>query len=59
MALPSAVTLGSLALVVAAGAGLGVITASSGQEDQAAALRLLGQLVVGIAELRVLEARPG
>jgi hypothetical protein len=35
MALPSAVTLGSLALIVAAGAGLGVITSSSGHEDRA------------------------
>jgi hypothetical protein len=33
--LPSAVTLGSLALVVAAGAGLGVITSSPGQADRA------------------------
>jgi LytR cell envelope-related transcriptional attenuator len=35
MALPSAVTLGSLALIVAAGAGLGVISSSSGHEDRA------------------------
>ena len=34
MALPSAVTLGSLALLVAAGAGLGVIASSSGHEDR-------------------------
>src|SRR3954469_12478994 len=33
MPLPSAVTLGSLALVVAAGAGLGVITSTAGQEE--------------------------
>ena len=39
MALPSAVTLGSLALVVAAGAGLGVITSSAGQEDREAAMQ--------------------
>jgi hypothetical protein len=32
MPLPSAVTLGSLALIVAAGAGLGVISSSSGHE---------------------------
>lgn len=36
MALPSAVTLGSLALVVAAGAGLGVIASGSGHDDRAA-----------------------
>jgi hypothetical protein len=35
MALPSAVTLGSLALVVAAGAGLGVVASSSGHEERA------------------------
>jgi LytR cell envelope-related transcriptional attenuator len=35
MALPSAVTLGSLALIVAAGAGLGVITASAGEGSPA------------------------
>jgi len=35
MALPSAVTLGSLALVVATGAGLGVVASSSGNEDRA------------------------
>jgi hypothetical protein len=36
MALPSAVTIGSLALIVAAGAGLGgVVASSSGHEDRA------------------------
>jgi hypothetical protein len=35
MPLPSAVTLGSLALVMAAGAGLGVVTSSVGHEDHA------------------------
>ena len=35
MAVPSAVTLASLALIVAAGAGLGVVTSSSGHEDRA------------------------
>jgi hypothetical protein len=33
MPLPSAVTLGSLALVVAAGAGLGVVTSSAGDDS--------------------------